>query len=232
MKNTYAVKFIILRSIGNFLFLLGIYGVIATFGPAIFYEAQYRVIQARGVTFEVAESQAREKPLASFADLLTGAREQQLTPIDTEFSIVIPRIGASSRIVANVDPSNEDIFKPALEMGVAHAEGSVFPGMRGNVYLFAHSADNFWNAGQNNAIFYLLKDLKEGDEVVIFYQGKRYNYFVTGSKIADPEDVSLITNAQEGNEQLILQTCWPPGTTFKRLFVFARPRKTDTIFKQ
>jgi LPXTG-site transpeptidase (sortase) family protein len=232
MKNTYAVKFIILRSIGNFLFLLGIYGVIATFGPAIFYEAQYRVIQARGVTFEVAESQAREKPQASFADLLTGAREQQLTPIDTEFSIVIPRIGASSGIVANVDPSNEDIFKPALERGVAHAEGSVFPGMRGNVYLFAHSADNFWNAGQNNAIFYLLKDLKEGDEVVIFYQGKRYNYFVTGSKIADPEDVSLITNAQEGNEQLILQTCWPPGTTFKRLFVFARPRKTDTIFKQ
>ena len=137
---------------------------------------------------------------------------------------MIPKIGASAKVIANVDPSDEKKFLPALLQGVAHAQGSVFPGLSGNVYLFAHSADNFWNAGRYNAIFYLLKDLKEGDEVVVFYQGKRYNYYVTGSRIVDPSDVSFITNAQQGNEQLILQTCWPPGTTFQRLLVFAKPK--------
>jgi sortase A len=89
--------------------------------------------------------------------------------------------------------------------------------LNGNVYLFAHSADNFWDAGRYNAVFYLLKDLNEGDEIVIFYRGERYNYYVTGSQISDPQDVSLITNATNGGEQLVLQTCWPPGTTLKRL---------------
>ena len=230
--NKHDIRFLVLRTFGNFLFLFAIFGVIATFGPAGYYEAQYRIIQARGVEFEVSETLANEPAqTASFADLLTGSKEQELSPIDTEFSILIPKIGATSKIIANVDPSDEAKFGPALQQGVAHAQGSVFPGLQGNVYLFAHSADNFWDAGRYNAIFYLLKDLKEGDEIVVFYKGERHNYFVTGTKIVDPSDVSFITQAQEGGEQLILQTCWPPGTAFKRLLVFARPRKTDTIFK-
>mgnify|MGYP001619332545 CR=1 FL=1 len=239
MLNNSDIKFLILRSIGNFLFLFAIFGVIATFGPAIAYEIQFRIIQARGVQFEVAQTSElgkltneQTKRSVSFSDLLIGSKEQTLIPIDTEFSILIPKIGATARIIANVDPSDENAFLPALLQGVAHAQGSVFPGLSGNIYLFAHSADNFWDVGRYNAIFYLLKDLEEGDEIVIFYQGQRHNYFVTDSRIVDPEDVSFITQAQTGNEQLILQTCWPPGTAFKRLLVFARPRKTDTIFKK
>jgi len=91
--------------------------------------------------------------------------------------------------------------------------------------LFAHSTDNFWNAGRYNAIFYLLKDLVPGDEVVVFYQNKRYDYIVSESKIVNPDDVSHIVDAQNaGEETLILQTCWPPGTTFQRLLVFAKPK--------
>ncbi len=239
MTRNEAIKFIILRSIGNFLFLFAIFGVIATFGPALYYEVQFRIIQARGVHFEVAKTSAlgeltkeQKRSSASFADLLTGSKEQTLIPIDTQFSILIPKIGATAKVIPNVDPSDENKFLPALLEGVAHAQGSVFPGLSGNIYLFAHSADNFWDAGQYNAIFYLLKDLEKGDEVVIFYQNQRYNYYVTDSRIVEPDDVSFITEANTGNEQLILQTCWPPGTTFKRLLVFARPRKTDVIFKQ
>lgn len=229
-------KYLILRSIGNFLFLFAIFGVIATFGPALYYEVQFRIIQARGVHFNISDtfakagSEAAKNP--SFADLMTGAKEQTIVPPDSEFSIVIPKIGAAAKIYPNVDPTDEKNFLPVLLKGVAHAAGSVFPGLSGNVYLFAHSSDNFWDAGRYNAVFYLLKDLKEGDEVVVFYQGKRYNYFVTGSQIVDANDVSLLTEAKQGSEQLILQTCWPPGTTWKRLMVFARPRKTDVIFKK
>lgn len=222
------LKFLILRSIGNFLVLFALFGVLATFGPAVYFEVQYRVVKARGVEFEVSNQVSSN---ASFGDLLTGSKEQVLSPVDSEFSILIPKIGASAKIYPNVDPVKEEAFLPVLKDGIAHAKGSVFPGLNGNVYLFAHSADNFWDAGRYNAVFYLLKDLNEGDEIVIFYRGERYNYYVTGSQISDPQDVSLITNATNGGEQLVLQTCWPPGTTLKRLFVFARPRKTDTIFK-
>lgn len=232
MNRNETIKFIILRSIGNFLLLFAIFGVIATFGPALYYEFQYQIIKARGVSFAVADIPPSKEQRVSFGDLLTGSKEQIIVPPDTYFSIVIPKIGASARVIANVDPSNEENFLPALLQGVAHAQGSLFPGLSGNIYMFAHSADSFWDAGRYNAIFYLLKDLEVGDEVVIFYQNKRYNYFVTDSRIVEPEEVHFITEANTGDEQLILQTCWPPGTTWKRLLVFARPRKTDTIFKQ
>jgi sortase A len=228
-------KYLVLRTIGNFLLLFAIFGVIATFGPALFYEAKYQVIKARGVDFKIASQDSANQltggTQTTFGDLLTGSKEQEITPPDTEFSIVIPKIGASAKIFPNVDPSDENAFLPVLKKGVAHAQGSVFPGGRGNIFLFAHSTDNFWDAAQYNAVFYLLKDLKEGDLIVVFYQGKRHDYYVTKNTTVDPSDTSFIDHAATGTEQLILQTCWPPGTTLERLLVTARPRKTETIFK-
>lgn len=238
------IKFLILRTIGNFLVLFAIFATLATFGPALYFEVNYRIVQARGVKYVIskeislpnrAENKAKnevnkEKAVVSsgvdnFAQVLLGAKEQILVPKDTEFGIVIPKIGASARVFENVDPSNQESFLPILTQGVAHAQGTVFPGMVGNIYLFAHSTDSFWNAGRYNAIFYLLKDLQPGDEIVIFYQNKRYEYIVTTSKVVNPDDVSHIVDAQkQGEETLILQTCWPPGTTFQRLLVFARPK--------
>jgi LPXTG-site transpeptidase (sortase) family protein len=230
------LKFFVLRTIGNFLLLFAIFGVIATFGPALYFEAEYRVIQARGITFRIADAEKiseviHPKQRAGFGDLLIGKTEQEIIPPDTQFSIVIPKIGAAAKIYPNIDPSNEESFLPTLAKGVAHAQGTVFPGLAGNIYLFAHSTDNFWNAGRYNAIFYLLKDLEAGDEVVVFYQGERYNYTVTGKKVVDASDVDHITKANTGQEELILQTCWPPGTTWKRLLVFARPN-SDVEFKK
>ena len=234
MTKSETIKFLVLRSIGNFLALFAIFGVLATFGPALYYEAQYRIIQIRGIRFSVAqvptssanELQARpvSKPSIGFADILSGPKEQILTPIDLLFNILIPKIGANAKVFPNVDPSNPDVFLPVLQHGVAHAQGTFFPGQAGNIYLFAHSTDNFWEIGRYNAIFYLLKDLKEGDDIVVFYQNVRRNYRVTKLGIFNPSEVSFITRAESGREQLILQTCWPPGTTWQRLMVFAEPK--------
>lgn len=239
MKRSDAVRFLVLRTIGNFLVLFSVFGILATFGPAIYYEVAYNVVQARGVHYVVGQapqlpktdvqvqpqSQQVSGGTASFADVLAGPKEQILTPKDTKFSILIPKIGASAKVFPNVDVSNQDLFLPILMQGVAHAAGTVFPGMNGNVYLFAHSTDNFWDVGRYNAVFYLLKNLNKGDEVVIFYQNKRYNYIVTGSKIVGPSDISDLVNSQNKNkQQLVLQTCWPPGTTLQRLLVFAEPK--------
>lgn len=228
------IRFLIVRTIGNFLVLFAIFGVLATFGPALYYEAQYRIIQVRGIHFSVDDQARSEKApeiqksirriSPSFADVLSGPKEQILVPVDSIFSILISKIGINARIFPNVDPSSPDVFLPVLQKGIAHAKGTFFPGQKGNIYLFAHSTDNFWNAGRYNAIFYLLKDLRNGDDVVIFYQNVRYNYKVTKLEITGPSEVSFITRAQVGKELLILQTCWPPGTTWQRLLVFAEPK--------
>ena len=247
MKTSELIRFLILRTIGNFLVLFAVFGIIATFGPALYYEVNFRILQARGVRYVIAATNLSPTPtpapnqtqpqitptptpivfvgVDNFAQVLTGPKEQVLTPKDTKFSILIPKIGASAKVFPNVDPSNEDLFLPVLQKGVAHAKGTVFPDKKGNTYLFAHSTDNFWDVGRYNAVFYLLKDLTQGDEIVIFFENKRYNYVVKNTKIVNPSDVSYIVNAQKQNKQvLILQTCWPPGTAWQRLIVFAEPK--------
>lgn len=228
------IRFLIVRSIGNFLVLFAVFGVLATFGPALYYEAQYRIIQFRGVHFSIRNQIAQSdkikevpvqgKATLTFGDILSGPTEQILVPIDTDFNILIPKIGANARVFPNVDPSDPDAFLPILQKGVAHAEGTFFPGQKGNIYLFAHSTDNFWDVGRYNAIFYLLKDLRKGDDIVIFSKDVRHNYRVTHSSIISPSNVSYLTKAETGKELLILQTCWPPGTTWQRLLVFAEPK--------
>jgi LPXTG-site transpeptidase (sortase) family protein len=69
----------------------------------------------------------------------------------------------------------------------------------------------------------LLKDLEPGDDIVVFFEGRRYNYIVTEKKIVDPTDVSELVDSHGGPPQLILQTCWPPGTTWQRLLIIAKP---------
>lgn len=237
MKRNEAIKFVLLRTLGNFLVLFSLYGVIATFGPALYYEFQYQLIKARGIHFAVAANAPRRQGFADviklnddkantpgFAEVLAGSKDQILVPADTNFSITIPKIGASSKIYPNVDPTNSSEFLPILQKGIAHAKGSVFPGFPGNVYLFAHSTDNWWNVGRYNAVFYLLKNISAGDDIIVFFENRRYDYVVTKSLIIDPNDTSYLKNAQKGKEQLVLQTCWPPGTTWKRIIVIARPK--------
>jgi LPXTG-site transpeptidase (sortase) family protein len=221
MKRKEAIKFVIVRSLGNFLLLFALYGVAMTFGPVLSYEIRYRIAEAKGVQFSVTEEPVADTSEPGFADILAGDSEQILIPKDTQFSITIPKIAASAKVYPNVDPANANEYLPVLQKGVAHAKGSVFPGLQGNVYLFAHSTDNWWNAGRYNAVFYLLYHIKTGDEVVVFFEGKRYEYVISQTLIADPTDTSFIAREQKGLEQLVLQTCWPPGTSWKRLYVIA-----------
>ncbi len=238
MKRSQIIKYLVIRTLGNFLVLFMIFGFFATFGPALFYELRFRVEQARGVSYELPDAepselakiiQARtgESPAESlFGSVLSDKKAQVITPRSTEFSVVIPKIGANELVTANVDPSNGDEYLKTLQYSVAHAKGSALPGLTGTTYLFAHSADNFWDVGRYNAVFYLLKDLQTGDDVSVFYENKRYNYKIYDKKVVDPTEVGyLAANIGQG-EKLILQTCWPPGTTWKRLLIFAKPQNS------
>jgi sortase A len=143
-----------------------------------------------------------------------------LIPMDEEFGIVIPKIEANAKIIPNVDVENSVAYQRALTQGVAQAAGSANPGEDGNVFIFAHSGQDFLEANRYNAVFYLLSKLEKGDEIDIFYQKQKFQYLVTGKYTAFPAEVGYMDNTL-GKKTLTLMTCWPGGTTLKRLIVRA-----------
>ena len=135
-----------------------------------------------------------------------------------EYSIYIPRINARAKVIPNVDAGNPAAYNAALKLGVAEAKGLSHPGQKGTTYLFAHSTDSPVNFARYNAVFYLLDKMKVGDEVQIVYQGEVYEYAVRSTAVLSAQDTRYLVPQKE-KEQLVLQTCYPPGTSWKRLVV-------------
>lgn len=219
-------RVLIVRTIGNFLVLGTIVSLLFTFWPVIAATTSHTIDKFRGKKFEAAPTAT---PTQSFASLLgkSDANIKVLVPKDPNFSIIVEKIGADAPIVANVDATSKAAYTTALKRGVAHALGTSLPGQEGVTYLFAHSTDTIFNVPRFNAVFYLLGELAPGDQIVVFFAGRRYDYIVAEKKITEPEDVSYFT--LETHEQiLVLQTCYPPGTTWKRLLVIAKPANSRT----
>ncbi len=215
-------KILAIRTIGNVLVLGSLLAIGYTFWPVGKAFVGHSFDNLTGKKFEAASVAA--SGTQTFGSLL-GKPESNvdvLVPKDPNFSIIVEKIGADAPVVPNVDASNKNAYNAALRRGVAHALGTAFPGEPGVTYLFAHSTDTIFNVPRFNAVFYLLKDLVPGDRVVVFFQGRRHDYVVNQTKITDPEDVSYFT-LKTDKQLLVLQTCYPPGTTWKRLLVIAEP---------
>ena len=140
---------------------------------------------------------------------------------DQRFSVYIPKINAISRVIPNVNPFDRTEYLPGLKKGVAHARGLGVPGQMGTTYLFAHSVASRADYARYNAVFYLLHKLEAGDGIELVYEGNWYKYQVTETKVLGAKDVSFL-KPQTDREILVLQTCYPPGTTWKRLIVVAK----------
>lgn len=232
------IKILTLRTIGNFLVLTALFTIFRTFSLPVREEFRYFIDQLVERRYVVAEPQNSEIPVQQepsltptpaaprsqnkLAELLQMKQIEILKPTDPEFSIVIPKVGANVKVIANVNPADQKAYSEALKYGVAHASNTKLPGEGGHVFLFAHSTDYWWNVGTYNAVFYLLYKLEKGDEVDIFYKRHRFTYRVIGTEIVKPSQVEYLTR-KSNKEFLTLQTCWPPGTTLERLMVFAIP---------
>jgi len=149
---------------------------------------------------------------------------KDIVPIDKVFGIVIPKLGANAHVVANVDPFDSHAYQMALTRGVAHARGTSIPGAMGNIFIFAHSSDNFYEALKYNSVFYLLPKLVTGDPIFLYYNGVKFTYVVTDKKFVGSKDVSYL-QGESLKATLTLMTCWPPGTNLQRLLVFAELKK-------
>jgi len=145
---------------------------------------------------------------------------KDLKPLDTDFGVIIPKIGANAHVIKNVDPYNSVIYQSALTGGVAHAKGSALPGQTGNIFLFSHSSADFLNATKYNSIFYLLSKMEKDDPIKLFYEDKEFSYLVQTKQIVASDAIQFLTYEAKA-ETLTLMTCWPPGTSLRRLIVQA-----------
>ena len=228
IKTSEYFRVLILRTLGNFLLFSSIFMIAKTFYFPVREEIRYLIDKKINKTYIVSEKKSdveiNQEKKGLLTQTLNFKQTEILIPVDPDFSIVIPKIAANAKVLPNIDAAEEKVYLQALQKGVAHAQGTAFPGEGGHIFLFAHSTDYFWNVGSYNAVFYLLYKLEQNDEVNLFYKGQRYVYKVIGKEIVDPKQVEYLTR-KSNREFLTLQTCWPPGTTLKRLLVFALRKK-------
>ncbi len=197
------------RRAGAGILALGVVVAILIFFPSLREEARYRFVMSRQ------DSTSKQVTLLPDA----ASEEGSIVPVNGDFAIVIPKIGANAPVVADVDPYDEVIYRHALHDGIAHAMGTKYPGEPGNTFLFAHSSDDFITGGRYNAVFYLISKLEPGDRFSIAYQGDLYEYRVFDTKTVPADDVKYLNALSEENT-VTLMTCWPAGTDYRRLLVF------------
>lgn len=152
----------------------------------------------------------------------------EITPYENR--LIIPKIGKNIPLVdimpsANFDFDHmENIFMQELEKGVVRYPGSALPGEQGNSFIFGHSSNYPWMKGNYNDIFALLDDLEYGDEIIVYYNQKKFVYVIREKKVVAPGDVKAL-DRDPATKELSLMTCWPVGTTLKRMLVFAELQK-------
>lgn len=229
MSNQFK-RVLLIRFVANLVVVVAIVSLSFEFGPVMATEVAFRKDQILGVRHSLEQvSQPSEslapETLANQADQGFGSflslAPKTITPVSADYGIVIEKINANARVVANIDPADERSYTNALTQGVAAVAGSTEPGQPGNLYIFSHSTDAPWNIIRFNAIFYLLRELEVDDRVVVFYKGRRFDYIVYDKQIASPRDLSFLANRYD-QPVLTLQTCDPPGTLLNRLVVRAK----------
>jgi len=107
-----------------------------------------------------------------------------------DFAISIPKLGYFAAV-------KEGVSSGVLYSGPGHYPGTPWPGQPGMVGVAAHNV--YWEN---------FPDLKPGDEIDLQTRYGNYRYRVTGSRIVNPSDQSvMIPNA--AGFHLTLTTCWP-----------------------
>lgn len=211
----------IAQKVGFVMLAVALGGIAGPLIPAARLEAFYwSQTAASAMKPQSTASPASEPAQATKAAPLLAPDGSVITPVNTDFSIIIPKIGVNAPVIAGVDPTKASTYDSALLQGVAQASTSFTPDQNGTTYLFSHSTNYDWFVKDLNAVFYLLKNLKVDDTVVLFYKGKQYTYKIKETKIVNPRDISYLVPTV-GTKSLILETCWPPGSTSQRLLLFA-----------
>ncbi len=172
--------------------------------------------------------------LAFTAPASTDASNSFIDPstdisVGPEPLIKIPKINVEAPVVYDISSIAESVVQSKLKSGVVHypiAGASAFPGQVGNTVFLGHSANDVFDDGQYKFIFLYLDRLVKGDTFYLNYEGKRYTYIVTETKVINPSQVGeLVLN--NGKPMATLVTCTPAGTALNRLIIIGEQVAPD-----
>lgn len=127
-------------------------------------------------------------------------------PDDGLTRVSIPKINLDLIVV-------EGTNRHALLMGPGHLKGTPAPGDPGNAVISAH----------RDTFFRHIYELNKGDLIEVSRGGQTYTFEVTGKKIVQPSDLSVVKNSSQ--TRLTLITCYPTyyvGPAPERLVVFSK----------
>ncbi len=208
------------KALAIFSLTIAVMGFSSVVAPIAMSEISLRLMMAQAKKTEQRTVPTPE-PVVSNSPLPVTAPEPVIQTEQTDqFFMAIPKVNLESDVIANVNVNLPEEYNEALKHGVAHALGSYLPDQQlGPTILFAHSTDSILNLTQWNAKFYAVRELEEGDEIIVQYKNKRYKYAVQEKQIINPTDIQTI---QDTTANLVLVTCYPPGTDWQRLVIFAK----------
>lgn len=170
----------------------------------------------------------KEEKFNSIETLASQAKRAEvdlwITITPYENRIIIPKIGKNiplidikQETVEGIDELN-NIFMEELENGVVRYPGSAKPGQDGNTFIFGHSSNFPWMEWDYNDVFSLLDKVTFDDEVIVYYEQKKYTYKIRTKEVIRPGDVSVLKR-DKGKSEITLMTCWPIGTTLNRMIL-------------
>jgi len=169
-----------------------------------------------------------------FKDITNTANNQHSLTTDKasnnykgQFTISIPSLGLNDLpVTANVDSSQEDIYRKALLKALAHFKGTGLPisDINSNIVIYGHSSsgDYYERTHDIAGAFSRLNKIKIGDIIKIVMDGKTYQYRVNKSKIVEPYNTEIISGTP-GKRSLTLFTCFPNGNSSQRFVAVANP---------
>jgi LPXTG-site transpeptidase (sortase) family protein len=145
-------------------------------------------------------------------------------PLTDRARLIIDSIGVNAPIVFGVPNDNEVIYK-RLEDGVVHYSDTPKPGTPGTAVILGHSSAYPWYDGDYGAVFALLSKLNPGDRFYIQYSDNRmFVYEVKQAVIFNPftQDDRLAALGNAPGNFVILLSCYPVGTNYKRIAIQAQ----------
>lgn len=140
--------------------------------------------------------------------------QKHTAPQVNTYTLSIPKLKIKNALVT--------IAGDDLGASLVHYGGTSLPGQYGNSVIFGHSTlPQFYSPTNYKAIFSLVPTLKNGDEIIVTYDGVDYRYVVYEMVVLESNDLSALEQRFD-DSYITLVTCVPPGTYWKRLNVRAK----------
>jgi len=172
----------------------------------LFLGAREYLVSRRGQTEAAREFQHELEPPPGLPSPPYTIRVTPPRPGETFARLVIPRLDTELYVVEGDNAAD-------LRRAPGHMIGSALPGARGNCVI----------AGHRDTHFRVLKDIREGDDILLQTPHGEYLYRVRSTRVVAPSTTSVLDPTPD--PELSLITCYPfyyLGSAPQRFVVEAR----------